>query len=434
MNPLDLYEAYSAVYDEELREEFLTVEEDFEFVDDLSDNELDQIMEEILSEGTTLSECMDAFDALMLSEATVTSSDDRPSGGSAKVTSSSDRRAAKTAERRKQVRVGRVMQAAGRAAEKVKSGAKKVGGKLAAAKERISSAISKVGRAGKAAYKAAKHELSGQADKEAKARTTGREMRRAARRQASAARGRDTSAFEKPKAPQGAYRGQGSGSKEKAGGKTEPSKPTTYDLTSARRKAAHEKLKRSASGTRGGTRFAGPRGQVASKAMHSGQGSSEQRSKKAAQFAKSAGLGEEFVSILEELLQDMIFEGYVDNYDTAIEILESLSESDFVEVMDSYLVEEVEERDDLFDVILEYLVSEGYADTNQDAIVIMANMSEEWREEILEEYKDFPTAKVVNKAGKLMGSSAGKTDPKSKKKEKRGIKMMDVTMQHTPDR
>lgn len=33
-----------------------------------------------------------------------------------------------------------------------------------------------------------------------------------------------------------------------------------------------------------------------------------------------------------------------------------------------------------------------------------------------------------------MGSSAGKTDPKSKKKEERGIKMMDTMMQHTPER
>jgi hypothetical protein len=92
------------------------------------------------------------------------------------------------------------------------------------------------------------------------------------------------------------------------------------------------------------------------------------------------------------------------------------------------------EEFDLFDYLLEYLVAEGYADTNENAIAIMANMSEEWKESIVEEYKDFPTAKVMKKAGDLMGSSAGKTDPKSKRKEQRGIKMMDTMMQHSPDR
>jgi hypothetical protein len=92
------------------------------------------------------------------------------------------------------------------------------------------------------------------------------------------------------------------------------------------------------------------------------------------------------------------------------------------------------EEVDLFDYLLEYLVAEGYADTNDAAIAIMANMSEEWKESIVEEYKDFPTAKVMKKAGDLMGSSAGKDDEKSKKKEKRGVKMMDTMMQHSPDR
>jgi hypothetical protein len=93
-----------------------------------------------------------------------------------------------------------------------------------------------------------------------------------------------------------------------------------------------------------------------------------------------------------------------------------------------------QESYDLFDYLLEYLVAEGYADTNDAAIAIMANMSEDWKQSITEGYKDFPTTKVMNKAGDLMGSSAGKTDPKSKKNEKRGIKMMDTMMQHSPDR
>ena len=71
MTSFNIYEAYAAVYNEDLREEILTVEEDFSFIDDLSDNELVQVMEEILSEReVTLDECFDAFDADLLSEET----------------------------------------------------------------------------------------------------------------------------------------------------------------------------------------------------------------------------------------------------------------------------------------------------------------------------------------------------------------------------
>ena len=42
-----LHEAYVAVYDEDLREDLLNAE-DFSFIDDLSDNELDEIIEEVV--------------------------------------------------------------------------------------------------------------------------------------------------------------------------------------------------------------------------------------------------------------------------------------------------------------------------------------------------------------------------------------------------
>ena len=71
MTPLNLYEAYAAVYDENLREDLVSIEEDLEFIDDLSDNELVEIMEEILSEKeVTLQECLEVFDEV-LSEARV---------------------------------------------------------------------------------------------------------------------------------------------------------------------------------------------------------------------------------------------------------------------------------------------------------------------------------------------------------------------------
>jgi len=95
----------------------------------------------------------------------------------------------------------------------------------------------------------------------------------------------------------------------------------------------------------------------------------------------------------------------------------------------------VDEEFDTYDIVLEFLCVEGYAETLEDAEWIMVNqLTQEDIESILEGYQDFPTAKVLKKAGNLMGSSAGKNDPTSKKKEARGIKMMDTMMQHTPDR
>lgn len=95
---------------------------------------------------------------------------------------------------------------------------------------------------------------------------------------------------------------------------------------------------------------------------------------------------------------------------------------------------EFNEDVNIYDIVLAHLIDEGYAETLEAAEVILENMSDTWIENILEDYKEFPTSKVMKKAGDLMGSSAGKSDEKSKKKEKRGIKMMDVMMQHTPDR
>ena len=91
------------------------------------------------------------------------------------------------------------------------------------------------------------------------------------------------------------------------------------------------------------------------------------------------------------------------------------------------------EYEDAYDVVLEYLLDTGHAESVAEAQYIMTELDQESINEIAEGYKKFPTEKVMNKAGKLMGSSAGKTDPASKKKENRGIKMMDKLMQHSPD-
>ena len=377
MTSFNLYEAYAAVYDDNLRQELLSapIKEDFSFIDDLSDNELVQVMEEILSEGeVTLDECFDAFDEVLI-EATVTSSDDRPSEGSSRVTSSSDRRSEKTAERRKKVRVGRVMQAAERAGEGIKGGAKKtkekVTGKLASAKEKITGFLGKIGRSLKAGASATKKEFSGEAGKEAKARVTGRQLRRAARTQASAERSKDTSAFTKKTSP--------------FDYKPAP-KPSWENLPSGRRVKAAAKSDAAAAGSSSsGTRFAGPGGVSPLATKKKDQTAlMKAASGKKREARKSTSVAEQYELLASYILEDIINEGYANTLEEAFEVLESFSDYEIGEIAENYLVEDTEVVD-LYDVILSHLLDEGFADTEESATVIMANMSEEWREQILNE-------------------------------------------------
>ena len=455
---VSLYEAYAAVYDEDLRDELesSSIQEDLSFIDDLSDNELDQVMEDIFVSGDIdINECFDSLD-YVLSEARVTSSDDRPSG-SATVTRSSERpsRAARSAERQRQVRIGRIAQAAQRTGERLAAPARSTGGtsasarvgqasaKVKSAAQKVKGFLGKIGRAAQAGYDAAKSELSGEAGREARARTTGRQMKRAARAQASAARSRDTSEFERtptwrpggqnvnrtfkpqqgptpaaksdeskptwrpgghnfanrtfkpqqgptpaPKGPRSPapYRNVG---KSDAGpsstGRALPGSSARAALPPAkdsdRRAAAKAKLQKASAGsTARGIRFAGERvGQLATQRAHTGKQSALEK------FRKKIGVSEEvFNQILNIIFEDMIHEGYVDSYENALYALESLSESEVYDIVESYLVEETEVID-LYDVVLEYLLDEGYAETEDEAAVIMANMSEEWRDEILDE-------------------------------------------------
>ena len=396
MTSFNLYEAYAAVYDDNLRQELLSapVKEDFSFIDDLSDNELVQVMEEILSEGeVTLDECFDAFDEVLI-EATVTSSEDRPSEGSSRVTSSSDRRSEKTAERRKKVRVGRVIQAAERAGEKIKGGAKKtkekVTGRLASAKEKITGFLGKIGRSLKAGASAAKKEFSGEAGREANARVTGRQLRRAARTQASAERSKDTSAFVKKSSP------FDSEPAPKIGAWVVPAwerreRDTTYSGGGVGRREVASSGGIRSRGTSGGGEGPSSTGRAlppVGAGSRTPGGKPRRQSQITFALSKAASKGrkllnQEYDLLASYILEDIINEGYANTFEEAFEVLESFSDYEIGEIAENYLVEDTETVD-LYDVILSHLLDEGYADTEESALVIMANMSEEWRESIVE--------------------------------------------------
>lgn len=385
MNAFNLYEAYSAVYNEELRNQ--NVEEDFAFIDELSDIELDQVMEEIISEGVELSECFEVLDEV-LSEATVTSSEDRPRSGGSRVTrgqgsvmAAKERVAARKSARRAE-RVERIKSSAKRAAEKVKGaaagaasaasrsvskagekakqGAKKVGGKLAAAKEKLKGFI-KSGRkavAGGLRGLASKVEPkeTPKADREAKPyrgegvgkkETVGKQIKTAA----------------KEKIKSAPYRGQGVGRKEAA---------SSGGVSSRGGSVGSEGSKGKALPPRGTTKS----GKTLTQSQRDTQTAAQNR-------RLSTRLGEDFDILAEMILEDLISEGYANTFEEAFEVLESFSDYEVGEIAEEYLTEETEVVN-LYDVVLEHLLDEGYADTEEDAVVIMANMSEEWRESILE--------------------------------------------------
>lgn len=331
------------------------VGEDFEFVDDLSDNDLIKIMEELLyEEHFTLNECLDVLDETLLFErARVTSSDERGYAGSARVTKGheTERREATAKERQRKVRVGRIAQAASRAAENLRSTEGKPMSRLAA---KFSSAKEKLKSGLKGLIGNIKGEVTGETARKAKAKKTGMRMRTAVRRQ-----------------------------KAKAEAEAE--------FNNFKRNQAKAKLaSRAQLSPSVGVRIAGGEG--------AGSGvSGLTTTKKAANLAakviaadgeKREGRktkNENYEEIASMILEDLIYEGYANDYNQALDIFESFSDYEIEEIVESYLIED-ENTYDAFDLVLEYLVTEGYADTNEDALVIMANMSEEWREDIVEKF------------------------------------------------
>lgn len=128
-----LTEAYSAVYNDELRAELLSIEEDFSMIDNFSDEELVDVMEDIFRNNEfQIQECFD-----ILSEATVTY------GQGSRMAASS--RLVGMKQKKRESRIGRIKQAATSAVDRIKkapSAARKyVSGKISSAREKIAGAL-----------------------------------------------------------------------------------------------------------------------------------------------------------------------------------------------------------------------------------------------------------------------------------------------------
>jgi hypothetical protein len=381
MTSFNIYEAYAAVYNEDLREEILTVEEDFSFIDDLSDNELVQVMEEILSEReVTLDECFDAFDADLLSEETEMQRMNRLQNKATREKKGSAATAGrmKSAERERVGRkhaIKRLQVATSRAADNLKSNvkskserAKTLAGGVASA---VAGGAAEAGRKAKSGVEKVKGKLASAKEKIKGFIKSGR------------------------KAVAGGLRGLAS--------KVEPKEATGKEVKTAaketvsRRASAASKASKAAEGTRGTSVVQGqPSGTFASKK------SRVQAQKREARLTAS----ENYEILADTILENLINEGYAETFEEALNVLESFSDYEVGEIAENYLVEETV---DLYDVVLEHLLDEGFADTEEAATVIMANMSEEWREEILEVKMD-PRGRPASGPMNVYANPKGKPD------------------------
>lgn len=140
MNPLELYEAYAAVYDEDLREDLL-IEETilFESIDELYDDELEEIVEEsiysMLDEGYEIDEVEEIFEEIF--------SEARVDMAARKARRDADRQASEKSAKEARDRAAASERAERRraAAKKIKDMVKKTAGDIKSAAQKTASDI-----------------------------------------------------------------------------------------------------------------------------------------------------------------------------------------------------------------------------------------------------------------------------------------------------
>jgi len=381
MTAFNLYEAYAAVYDEDLREDILSIEEDFEFIDELSDNELDQVMEEIIiEENLNINECFEMFDDLLI-EARVTSSKAEAEAKKQAVAAAKERVAARKQARKTKENEEKAQRRAERV-ERIKGSvsrvANKIGKKLTVGVEKAKRALQGRDSASERKVRQAKIKMRDVARKGIRKAVTGEKGQTrppavTTGKTEKASSGDYTPPSKKTvgkevkdaakRAVSGAYRGAGVGRRDTASSGGISSRGGSMGSEGSRGKALP------------------PLGKTKSGKDLSPQQRGMQTAAQNVRLAKR--LGEDFEILAEMILEDLINEGYAETFEEAFTVLGSFSDYEVGEIAEGYLTEEVETVD-LYDVVLEHLLEEGYADTEEAATVIMANMSEEWREEILE--------------------------------------------------
>jgi hypothetical protein len=390
--------AYRAVYDEELREEFEEINEDFFGVDYLTEEDLEDIVEEViyemLDEGYNLNDIENIFEEF-ISEAKVTYGHDteKPPGRLANafkgVLGKVQKAVQSQGEKARASAIASTERANARR-DAVKSAASELG-------KNIKGKINKVGSAVKAGVKAAKKELSGEAERESNARVTGYKMRKSAKSQAAKASAGNP--FSEPSKP--------SKSSEKPSdpwkdGETNSKKPTlkvtttsTKALPPGRTTKTGKPLTKSQSDmqiamkNRKLTQRLGEEVEAwVNQLVEEGYDLSEYTWDEMAEIYESSGMSADDRRTRNRLVKTHGPEPFTNprkksNSDTRSASMVSSPEEP--KPKRKTQLGNVKIREDIYDVILSHLIEEGYAETQEQAEVIMTNMSEEWREGILDE-------------------------------------------------
>jgi hypothetical protein len=357
-----LVEAYTEVY---APTQEVDQFEDLSFVDDLSDNELVEIMEEILSEEeVTLQECLDVFDSEILFEESEMEKMNRLMNKRTR----EKKAAAATAKREKSAereRVGRkhalkrLQVAATRAGRNLADKAKKAGEKAktlgAGAASAAAGGAAEAGRAAKSKLSSAKEKIKGLVKSGRKAVAGG------LRKLASKVEPKETDGKEVKAAAKSAV--------------SSGRKPAPYRIVG----------KKSGVSGSGGTKALPPVGKTKSGKTLTQSQRDMQTSQQNIRLA--ARLGEDLELFALQILEDLISEGYATNQQEALNVLESFSDCQVGDIVESYFGEEV--STDTYDLVLEYLYVEGYAETLEEAEWMMANeLDAEDIDAILEAFKE----------------------------------------------
>lgn len=177
----ELMEAFNAVYDNEIREEYL--EEDYAFLDDFNDEEIEEIVEEViydlLDEGYEVEELEDIFEETFLTEAKVTMGRGGEAGGGKVTTGTGSLRAAKArvASRKsakREARKEKIKSAARGVLSSIKKGVKRVAKKVGLGAEKAKQAMQGRDRSAERSTRRAKAKMKSAAVKNIRKAVTGK--------------------------------------------------------------------------------------------------------------------------------------------------------------------------------------------------------------------------------------------------------------------
>ena len=185
INLKNMHLAYQAVYNQELREEFEEINEDFLGVDYLTEESLEDISEEViyemLDEGFELDDIESIFEEFIL-EARVTYGHDttKPAGRIDKIKGAFKDVIGKVRGAVVQSQ-GKARESAIQASERASARGAAIKGAVGGLKNKLKDKIGKVVSAAKAGATAVKKEFTGEAEREANARMLNRKAQRSAK-------------------------------------------------------------------------------------------------------------------------------------------------------------------------------------------------------------------------------------------------------------